>query len=299
MRTVIGRLVGRVELGQVALHRAREVELALLLEDHRRGGGGDDLGERREIVQRRRIDGRRAGGVVGRAIALDVDEPPESSDGERGTGCGALLEPDADDAVESRRKLRVESDRDGRGGHEGLDGRQARRGGRGRRRCGRDGARACESKNGSESEGGEAHDVMRRVNEPDGGRASHAMDAPPARAGADSGHPTGTTEGGAHRAEQNFTPPPVTAGIGAEPAGIFRRARPFAEVLIAGVQTNTTRITCLMQVVHRLRSLRYRSLAEIARRHQVSPRSRCGHRLLVARPAPREHRLGATPGDAA
>jgi hypothetical protein len=38
---------------------------------------------------------------------------------------------------------------------------------------------------------------------------------------------------------------PISQGIGAEPAGISRRARPFAKPGVTGMPTNTTRITCI------------------------------------------------------
>ena len=89
-----------------------------LLEHHRGRRRRDHLRQRREVVERARIDARRADRPVERAVARQVDEPPVASDRERGARRGALREPRAHQRVEPRGEVGRHADARGCGGRQ-------------------------------------------------------------------------------------------------------------------------------------------------------------------------------------
>ena len=94
------RLVRRVELRDVAGHRAVEVECARLLEHHRQRRGRDHLGERGEIVQRAGVHTGRAVRIAQSTVAPQMHEAAESAHGHRSPRRRAFSKRYANDAVE-------------------------------------------------------------------------------------------------------------------------------------------------------------------------------------------------------
>ena len=83
-------LAGAPELGKVALYGLVECQLPLVHQQHARGREPHDLRERREIVDRARVDGAR----VVRSVPSDGGEqrePPMASDCQHRTGKRAAL----------------------------------------------------------------------------------------------------------------------------------------------------------------------------------------------------------------
>jgi hypothetical protein len=122
-----GHLVLHVpgELGQVALDGGLEVELALVVEDHRGGGGGDDLREGGEVVDALfRDDGGAGGGPTEPAVALLPDGVPLSPDHDGCPGVGAGGDAAADDPVNGGEAIRGHADGAGGSGGEALPERQ-------------------------------------------------------------------------------------------------------------------------------------------------------------------------------